>query len=155
MNTHGYQENLSRWYALSAILLIGTLKNQKRRNQPLPQTKQEPKPVHDHSWFYRPNDISCERCQCGNIRVSEQEYHRRIDEWRNYFELARTTESYADYRKTADLFKSIKGMGKITPDQKARFKEIGDRALARLEKDEYLPKPSFPDPETWNGYVIK
>lgn len=97
--------------------------------------------IHVHNWYLTQADISQERCQgCSYLRVSDAEYSRRVLEWENYFVLVTETDSYRD-------FMSLK-------NKTGNVAEVVKRAQERMDRDEYMPKPSFPDPSTWKGYVI-
>jgi hypothetical protein len=85
-------------------------------------------------------------CQCGALKVSLEEYQRRISEWNNYFDLVRTTDSYQDFKKMKEIMWTQDNPEKV---------ELLRRVKERLEKDDYLSRPSFPDPTTWNKYVTE
>lgn len=108
------------------------------------------KKEHIHTWreSIRPFEKVCE---CGKILINSEEYERRVKEWDAYFELVKTTPSNQDFQKIKELIKT-----REWNDVRDEIKEIGKRAKERLEKDEYLPKPEFPDPigESWK-YVIE
>lgn len=104
-------------------------------------TEETKKDNHVHYFVpgYKPEE---KYCKCGAIQISQAEFERRRDEWNSYFELVRSSDSYRDYMemKTAT---------------KAEQKEILKRVNSRVEKDDYMSKPSFPDPTTWNKYVTE
>mgnify|MGYP001604875101 CR=1 FL=1 len=100
--------------------------------------------LHAHHWV--DNGLYEKRCtgqyfgdSCIAILVSEPEWKRRDEEYQSYLDLVRTTPAYLN-------FMDIRENGIA----KKLLKEVEQR----LEKDEYLPKPHFPDPQTF-PYVIE
>lgn len=111
---------------------------------------------HKH-WWVTGNDYSSEKCNCGRIKVSPMEYEMRLKAWESYFELVKTTPSYLDHEemKLAWNEKNQPKMTELREKIKQRtHKEMNEFGEETIELDDPLPKPSFPDPSSWNKYVI-
>ena len=105
---------------------------------------------HTHHWV--DNGLTEKRCvsqyfggTCIAILVSEPEWKRRDEEYQAYLDLVRTTEAYSDFQDMRTAF--------FNKDNKF-VKQLLKRVKERLAKDDYLPKPHFPDPQTF-PYVIE
>lgn len=112
---------------------------------PVRQSPTKTEEVHQH-YFVQGYNQDERYCKCGALKISLEEYQRRIDEWDNYFSLVKTTDSYQDYMKIKKL-----GWEKDNPEKV----ELMKRIKQRLEKNDYLSKPGFPDPTTWSKYVTE
>lgn len=111
---------------------------------------------HKH-WWVTGNDYSSEKCNCGYIRVSPMEYEMRVKAWESYFDLIKTTSSYLDHQemKKAFLEKNHPLMQQLREKIKQRtHKVVNEWGDETIELDDPLPKPGFPDPVTWNKYIV-
>src|SRR3990167_1097401 len=119
-------------------------------------TEEKTKQEHQH-WWVMGNNYSSEKCNCGMLKVFPMEYEMRIKAWESYFELVKTTPSYLDHQemKLAWREKNLPKIAELREKIKQRthkvINEFGDESI---ELDDPLPKPTFPDPSTWNKYVI-
>ena|SRR3990167_8139100 len=117
---------------------------------------------HTHFWgpTYTPSEWKCE---CGKIRISGEEFKRRKEEWDSYYELVKTTPSYRDFwemkrasdakdlDKVAEIKKRVEPRCWVKPD----YQGLIDEKKYEFDEDQYLPKPSFPDPEgeVWRYFI--
>lgn len=114
---------------------------------------------HVHAWF-QTGVIGEERCKCKKVRISASEEERRISEWASYYELVRTTEAYSDFKEMSKAFaaKDLDWIKQIDARVMSRnhetLNEWGDKVTEPNDPESLLPKPNFPDPTTWKGYVI-
>lgn len=99
---------------------------------------------HVHVWGPSYNLVES-KCKCGSIKISEAESQHRMEEWNSYFKLVKHSKSYNNFKWFQALYRQ-----RNLP----RMQWLRTKIKARLEKDDYLPKPSFPDPTTWNRYVV-
>lgn len=119
--------------------------------------KKEQEVIHHHLWQSGYND-SEQKCGCGEILVSQQEYDRRSAIWLKYYEDVRGTRAYKRYAEQREAF---------LRNDMATVKRLGLEARSQLTKrvneDGYeewyqpvleLEKPHFPDPGSWNHYVV-
>ena len=123
-------------------------------------TKEKKELVEKHIHFWGPAyDLVSKKCDCGAVGISEAEYQRRIEEWKSYAELVKTTPAYLDWQQMREAFKThnLKAIREI---QQRVAKRVTQNPDAMTEKErwvehyEYLDKPDFPDPESWSKYVI-
>ena len=102
------------------------------------------KEEHIHNWVSgsKSNEKTCSEITCFKVGIFVSEAVRREEEWNNYFELMRTTPSFIEFMKAKNS------------NKKTRI-EIAKQAQKRLDENDYLPKPSFPDPigDSWK-YII-
>lgn len=111
---------------------------------------EENKQEHIHNWY--PNGLVEECCKnlyngqlCNKIKISEEEYNRRADEWNNYYQLVLTTPSYLRFKKIREAYQ--------TQDIET-VKLLKKEAIASLNKSEYLSQPAFIDPNSpTNPYI--
>src|SRR5438067_152702 len=114
-------------------------------------------PVHFHTWYMEPQDMSCERCNCGCILVSQKEYDRRLEEYHQYYQACQTTKAHA---LVEEMKAAIKGGYKKDMHEEILKVRAKIAELTHLEKNEYgdehpVPneteveqfKPFFPDPD--------
>lgn len=113
-----------------------------------------------HEHYFSPwADQTSDRCSCGALLISQLEADRRIAEWSNYRELLQTTPAYLDYLEMRAAFKTKdkEKIAKIRKRIEARGhwgkNELGDKVW--IVDTTNLVKPSFPNPASWNGYVIR
>jgi len=100
---------------------------------------------HKHSWIFAGYDQN--RCLCGALQISEAEEDKRNEEWRAFDAMVRETESYKEWFEMRTAFRA-------KPRDMATIHEIVKKADKRLEENNYLPHPKFPDPATF-PYVLK
>ena len=118
-------------------------------------TKITEKDEHIHIW--KQYNLSEERCTslfgnfpCTRIRISSEEYNRRIKEWNEYYKMIENTPAKRSYDQMKIAFKSndledIKEIkGRI--EQKGHWGEntYGDKVWVVDKTD--LETPDFPDP---------
>ena len=98
------------------------------------------KEEHQHRFVqgYIKEERCCADTKCFKIQVSEEELEKRENEWNAYFQLVVTTLSYIE-------FMEAKSSGE------AMRIEVAKKAKERMEKGDYLPKPTFADPigQSW------
>ena len=101
-----------------------------------------------------------ERCKCGFIRISAVEEQRRMDEWNSYSQMVATTEAYRDFWEMRTAWKQgdfavMKEIDKRVMSRNHETKnEYGETVIEPNDPESLLSKPSFPDPTTWNRYVV-
>lgn len=113
---------------------------------------------HLHNFYLNPYNRSEEVCKnlyngrpCLALKVSNAEWERRNEEWRNFYALCQQTEAKRDYDLMCDAFKrkDQKEMKEILKRVNKRCQvktdEFGDNDFT-FSKEEYLDGPSFPDP---------
>lgn len=79
------------------------------------------------------------RCICGCESISEYDYIMRQAEWAQYYELIRLREPFLSFQKChkALLKKDTRTIRKLVQKVRQRLTENTD----------YIPKPSFSDPD--------
>ena len=85
------------------------------------------------------------------------EYEMRKKAWESYFGLMKTTSSYLDHQEMKQAFKerNLPKMQMLREKIKQRtHKVLNEYGEETLELDDPLAKPSFPDPATWNKYIV-
>lgn len=97
---------------------------------------------HVHLFVQSHWDVSERVCGCGKIQISEEEMDRRNTVWDRYYKEVESTPSYVDFQMMRQAYKDR--------DLPA-IREIMVRVKERQEKQDYLPKPKFPDPigQSW------
>lgn len=117
----------------------------------------ETQPAHVHRWAMR--GFSEEFCQayykgglCNAIRISQEEYIRREEEWTNYSDLVMSSPAYMDHVEMRTLTK----WGRTpTVVEREKINILQARIDEREKTNDYLPKPEFPDPYSpFSNYVI-
>jgi hypothetical protein len=105
----------------------------------MPKPKlQEEKQEHKHRWIEGgQNTWYCDQDDCRLVRITQDEYDRRIEEWDNYYQFVQTTESYQDFVAMRKAF---------FERNKPEIDLIIKRAKERLEANNYHAKPNFADP---------
>lgn len=89
---------------------------------------------HEHTFHNSPLQNQHE-CECGAIKISSQEYGRRVQDWNEYYERVRTeTEGYEIYKI---------GREALRTNDKKMLKDVSQRARELLEEGDShrLPKP--------------
>ncbi len=102
-------------------------------------------------------------CKCGALKISYEEFERRRDEWNNYFQLVSQSEAKRDFDEMKIAFKArnIEKMREIKARVNKRcwvnpdYRGLMDEPKFLFKESEYMSKPSFPDPTTWNKYVTE
>lgn len=108
--------------------------------------QKEEKTTHIHNW--KPSFKESEEvCSCGSVLISQEEGERRRKVWKDYFDSVRQTHPYERFLQQKIAFelndmKFVKGCA-----QQAQ-RDMNDPEVIK----NYLVKPSFPDPSTWNKY---
>ena len=111
------------------------------------------KQEHIHDWRVQLHDRSEERCICGKLKVSSEEHNRRTEEWDSYYQIVKTTQSYLDFQAIKKAFKEsnqaeIERVRKESVSSRMTLHrdEFGDPVYTTVARDNYIPKPTFPDP---------
>jgi len=105
----------------------------------MPRSRKEEKEIHIHNW--RPGfDDSEEKCECGIIKVSMQEYERRRNVWEEYYLKVKGSPSYIRFVEMMTAIKS-KNLGEVSKLKIECQKAIEERNFP-VKKD----RPRFPDP---------
>lgn len=106
--------------------------------------QEEKKEEHHHKWVMQP-DYGSYRCVCGGFALSEKEHDRRVEEYDNYYQIVRQTDTYQDFLAMREAYNTR---------NRKQMSEISVRVKERLKADDYLPKPSFLDPRDLKVEVI-
>lgn len=78
-----------------------------------------------------------DQCQCGIYRLPRPVFESRVVAWEKYYADCRNTESAQTFQLQREAYR--KGdMGAV--------KEFARQAKERLQKQDYLPKPTFFEP---------
>ena len=110
-------------------------------------SKKEKEEKHIHNWYIKnESEYYCanlyQGVDCQAVKIGLEEYQRRVEEWNDYCQKIMNTPAYLDYAKMRQVIKK---------KNKKLIKEIMAEIKKRQEKDDYWPKPDFPDPlnEPW------
>ena len=104
------------------------------------------KEEHHHQWVSSQN-LSEKICSCGCVLISEQEFERRKKEWLDYFKLVDDSHAYKRFQQQMIAF----DLGDVQ-----FVKGCAEQARRDLvNKTDWIPKPHFPDPTTWQKYILE
>jgi hypothetical protein len=123
---------------------------------PLPKIQEKKKDTHVHQ-FGVWTDPAADRCNCGALLISPMEKIRREAIWQAYYEQVRESRSYKDFIRMKEAFKAsnFKLMKEIQEEMRT-YADISRDELGQKQVILHNPitEPPFPDPSTWNKYVI-
>lgn len=106
--------------------------------------KADDEEVHIHHWVEVPQ-FAEKRCNCGKRLIGEKEYNRRVEEYRQYYLAVGQSDSYKRFLHMKKAFNEH-NLTKV----RAIMVQVGKA----LEKDEWLEKPAFPDPDNNPIYEV-